>query len=162
MAKSRPSGAARKADANSGFLREENNITPAKEWDISHSPLSPADVSPQSALKKLQDGFQVTSYDGSNITFGQEILDHWQKEKNKSQKDIDGRLSRLEMATQTVQNPREVWIQGKQKAYVQVFVKKNGGAKGCVVFAKDNNVVRSYYPRSISSLDKARHGEQIK
>lgn len=76
--------------------------------------------------------------------------------------DIDGRLSRLDMATQTVQNPREVWIQGKQKAYVQVFVKKNGGAKGCVVFAKDNNVVRSYYPRSVSSLDKARHGEQIK
>lgn len=162
MAKSRPSGAKRKADADDKFLLSDGGFIPAKEWDISHSPLSPVDVSPRSALKKLQEEFQVTSYDGSNIIFGQEILDHWQKEKNKSQKDIDGRLSRLNMATQTVQNPREVWIQGKQKAYVQVFVKKNGGAKGCVVFVKDNNVTRSYYPRSVSSLDKARHGEQIK
>ena len=80
MAKSRPSGARRSADADS-FLLNDGRFIPAKEWDISHSPLSPVDVSPQSALKKLQDEFQVTSYDGSSVIFGQEILDHWQKEK---------------------------------------------------------------------------------
>ena len=100
----------------------EQGFAPASEWDIQTLPQFPDLFAPDDAQRQIEAGFTVVDPMQQSIRFNDEILDHWKKEKGYSEENINGRLERLGMARQTVQNPREIWNQGNQRAYVQLFL----------------------------------------
>ena len=140
----------------------EQGFEAAREWDLQTLPPFPDLIPPNEARRQIENGFTVVDPMQQPILFNDGIFDHWEKEKNYSEKNVNGRLERLGMARQTVQNPREIWDQGNQRAYVQLFRKKTEGRKGCVVFVHDNNVVITYFPKNLGELEKVRKGILIK
>lgn len=158
MAKSRPSGAKRRSDGNGKLLLSENNITSAKEWNAESLPIRPGQVDVTVARKMLNDGFSV-----GNVIFDSGILHHWEIEEKYDAKQVNGRLSKLNMAISAVNSPREIWDQGEQLSFVQAFRKTTGGRSGVAVFVnKKTQKVKTYFPKDIAALDKVRKGEQIK
>ena len=140
----------------------EQGFAPAREWDVQTLPPFPDLVAPDDARRQIENSFTVVDPMQQPIRFNDEILDHWKKEKGYSEENINGRLERLNMARQAVQNPKEIWDQGTQRAYVQLFLKKTGGRKGCVVFVQNNNVVITYFPKNLGELEKVRKGILIR
>lgn len=136
----------------------DQGFEPAREWDLQTLPSFPDLLSPDVARHQIENSFTVVDPMQQPIRFNDEIFDHWKKEKGYSEDNIKGRLERLNMARQAVQNPREIWDQGTQRAYVQLFLKKTGGRKGCVVFVQNNNVVITYFPKNLGELEKVRKG----
>ena len=57
-------------------------------------------------------------------------------EKGYDKKQVDSRLSRLNLARQAVRQPREIWDQGNQIVYIQAYRKKTGGKQGVLVFVE--------------------------
>ena len=84
-------------------------------------------------------------------------------EKGYDKKQVDSRLSRLNLARQAVRQPREIWDQGNQIVYIQAYRKKTGGKHGVLVFVeKTSKEANTYFPKDVSALDKTRKGKRIK
>lgn len=157
MAKSRPSGAIRLLNIQNQNAYSDS----AKEWDSQFFPPKPDEISPSTARTMLEAEFWETSINGEKVKFGREIIDHWQNEEKYDDKQINGRLSRLEMARAAVKNPAEIWDQGKQTAFVQAFKKKTGGKQAVVVFVNNQGIAFTYFPKDTNALDKVRKGNRV-
>lgn len=140
---------------------EDEKLEPSSAWR-EKAPAAPEKNDAAEARSRLQKGFEVRSADGKKLEFGRKILDHWETEKNKSSPEIAGRLNKLDMAVETVLKPAEIWDQQTQTAYIQAFRKSGGGASGCLVFVGKDGGVRTYFPKDLNALDKARKGVSVK
>ena len=140
----------------------EQGYPSVSSWDRSTLPEMPELMNHETARKEIDNTFTVSDPLGQQIRFTHEIITHWESEKGYTPENVNGRLERLKMARETVQKPHEIWDQGTQQVYVQVFKKETGGRKGCVVFVRNNRVVRSYYPLNFKELDSRRKGILIK
>ena len=135
----------------------------ARGWSAASLPLVPEPVKIDVARQKLNDGFSVRTESGSNVIFDKSVLNHWEIEEGYDSRQVNGRLSKLNMAISAVKAPREVWVQRNQRAFVQGFRKPTGGRIGVVVFV--NNKTKkaiTYFPKDIGALDKVRKGIQVK
>ncbi len=95
------------------------------------------------------------------MIFNRRLLDHRETEEKYGTKQVNGRLMKLGMAVRTVRNPREIWRHGRQTIYLQAF-RNPEKSLGCAVFTEDGGAVRTYFPRSVKSLDKVRKGKRLK
>ena len=109
----------------------------------------------------MEAGFYEQSPDGRTVKFGREVIDHWVNEEKYDAKQVNGRLSKIEMARVAVRTPAEIWDQGNQTAFVQAFRKTTGGKQGVVVFVDKNNIARTYFPKDVNALDNVRKGKRI-
>lgn len=138
-------------------------IVSAKKWQASSLIEIPEDRKVSEARDMLLAGFIEKSEDGNSVIFNKRVIEHWEKDEGYDDKQINGRLAKIEMARSAVKRPREVWDQGKQKAFIQGFVKPQGGKLGVVVFVrKSDKTAITYFPKSIGGLDKVRKGTRIK
>ena len=140
----------------------EQGLAPAREWDVTQLPPIPSDISPNEARRQIDAGFDVVDPRKQRIRFDETIIDHWVNEEHYDDKQVNGRLSFLNVAKKTVSTPAEIWDQGTQQAYVQLFIKPTGGKKGCVVFVNNNHVAFTYFPKDTNALDKVRKGIKIR
>lgn len=133
----------------------DENLPSAKTWD---SAPSPKRISSDDARKRLEDGFVVTTGDGRTVVMNRAVLDHWEKEANKLDSDIESRLSCIQYAIETLEKPTERWDQETQYRYLKKFQKGTGGFEGCMVVVTNNGKCRTYFLPSVSKLDKSRNG----
>ncbi|MDD6338330.1 MAG: PBECR2 nuclease fold domain-containing protein [Lentisphaeria bacterium] len=140
----------------------EQGYSRVSEWAREKMPPVPPDTDAEKARKEIEDGFSVQTKSGEEIHFSEEIIRHWESEKGYDERQVNGRLKRLEMARETVRDPEEIWFQGTQTAYVQLFRKSTGGLRGCVVFVHGTNVVKTYFPKDARELEKVRKGIKMK
>lgn len=132
-----------------------SDLPSAKEWTAVPSP---KDINPETARKKLEQGFMLTAADGRKCMLDHAVLDHWEKEENKLPGDILNRLTKFQYVIETLLNPVERWDQETQCRYLKKFQKKTGGYEGCMVVVTNNGKCRTYFLPSISQVDKARSG----
>ena len=120
---------------------------PARGWDLQTLPSFPDLLSPDVARHQIENSFTVVDPMQQPIRFNDEIFDHWKKEKGYSEDNIKGRLERLNMARQAVQNPREIWDHGTQRTYVQLFLKKNRRKKRMCGFCPKQQCCHNLFPQ---------------
>lgn len=105
---------------------------------------------------EIQKGFTLKSKDGSEVTFDQALLDHWEMDKEKTGVKND-RLPYLNNAKKTIENPKERWDQEGQRTYLQKF--KNDDKSGyCLVTITNDGKVRTYYTTDSARIEKLRKG----
>ena len=109
------------------------------------------------ARKVLKKGEFVETPIG-NIKFDEHIYIDWEK-YNKDV--VDDRLSYYGLAKEMVATAREVWRQGNQMTFVNVYENRNGKIRGFVVVVEDGMVVRTYFIKEPKALDNARKGELV-
>ncbi len=163
MAKAKSSGASprvlRLRENNRFLSAAELGLEPVSEWDRNSFPIPPRNIRGNRAISELKNGLDVVDNAGRTIRFDSGIMKHWEV-RNKTEKDFKSRLELLDMAVDTVQSPREVWHQGKQRAYVKAYKgdKRNFGFK---VFVSDDNITITYFPCGINKLQNARKGTKF-
>ena len=108
----------------------------------------------ESARASLEKGETVNTPYGE-LKFGKHIYEDW---KNKSAKEIKGRLEYYELAKALMKDVREVWQQGGQKTYINYYNNRKGKLRGMVVVVENGNVVKSYFIKDMGALDRARKG----
>jgi SPP1 gp7 family putative phage head morphogenesis protein len=140
---------------------KDHKLTSAKKWVA--LPV-PAAINPANARQLLKKGITLQAADKTKVFLGSEVLDHWEIEPEniKLKEDVDGRLRRINWAITTVENSHEVWIQDKQRIYLQKFQKDTGGFRGCLVAVGNDNKGRSYMIKNVSGIDSARKGIKYK
>lgn len=139
----------------------EQGLAPAREWDVAQLPPMPPDISSDEARRQINAGFDVVDPRNQRIRFDNAIIEHWIEKQNYDEKQVNGRLTYLNVAKETVSAPAEIWDQGTQRAYVQLFVKPTGGKRGCVVFVDNNHVAFTYFPKDTNAMEKVRKGIKI-
>ncbi len=130
----------------------------AKTWK--HQGIKDKTVDSEEARKRLAKGEIVKDVFGEDATFNNAIITHWE-DLGKKKTDIDNRLSRLDVAEEVVKKPHEVWQQGSQKMYIQIYEKDSGKIKGMAVAKQGDLIIRSYILNSPQGLNAARKGERI-
>ena len=130
----------------------------AKTWK--HQGIKDKTVDSEEARKRLAKGEIVKDVFGEDATFNNAIITHWE-DVGKKKTDIDNRLSRLDVAEEVVKKPHEVWQQGSQKMYIQIYEKDSGKIKGMAVAKQGGLIIRSYILNSPQGLNAARKGERI-
>ncbi len=138
---------------------EDKGLKSAKTWQALPDP---PEMVPSEARSMLEQGIELKAGDGSNVTLGKAVLDHWEIEKGKLPQDIDGRLSKLNWAVETVKQPNELWKQQTQRIYLQVFKRSVSGYLGCLVAVGEDDQGISYLLKSVAAIDKARKGIDYK
>lgn len=152
-----------KVKASGAIPSQPSNIVSAKTWHPTTLIEMPEDVQVTEAREMLQSGFIETSNSGDSVIFNKRVIDHWEIDEGYDEKQVNGRLTKIEMARVAVRKPREIWDQGSQKAFVQGFIKPTGGRLGVAVFVnKKDNTAITYFPKSMGGLDKVRKGIRIK
>lgn len=139
----------------------EQGFAPAREWDVEKLPQMPPDISSDEARRKINAGFDVVDPRNHRIRFDNTMIDHWVEKQHYDEKQVNGRLTYLNVAKKTVSAPAEIWDQGAQRAYVQLFIRPKGGKRGCVVFVDNNHVAFTYFPKDTNALEKVRKGIKI-
>ena len=109
------------------------------------------------ARKALKMGEIVETPLGS-VKFDEHIYVDWEKY---SKEVVDDRLSYYGLAKDMVATVREVWRQGKQMTFVNVYKNRSGKLRGFLVTVEDGMVVRTYFVKEPKALDNARKGELL-
>ncbi len=130
----------------------------AKTWK--HQGIKDKTVDSEEARKRLAKGEVVKDVFGEDATFNNAIITHWE-EVGKTEKDIKIRLTRIDVAEEVVKKPHEVWQQGSQKMYIQIYEKDSGKIKGMAVAKQGDLIIRSYILNSPQGLNAARKGKRI-
>ena len=92
------------------------------------------------------------------IEFNEAVLKDWQKYSDEV---VNDRLSYYGVAKQIAANAREVWRQGNQMTFVNIYENAKGKTRGFVVVVEDGMVVRTYFAKDLNALNNARKGELI-
>ena len=130
----------------------------AKTWN--NQGIKDKTVDSKEARNRLAKGEIVKDVFGEDATFNNAIITHWE-DVRKKKTDIDNRLSRLDVAEEVVKKPHEVWQQGSQKMYIQIYEKDSGKIKGMAVAKQGDLIIRSYILNSPQGLNAARKGKRI-
>ncbi len=130
----------------------------AKTWK--HQGIKDKTVDSEEARKRLAKGEVVKDVFGEDATFNNAIITHWE-EVGKTEKDIKIRLTRIDVAEEVVKKPHEVWQQGSQKMYIQIYEKDSGKIKGMAVAKQGDLIIRSYILNSPQGLNATRKGKRI-
>ncbi len=114
------------------------------------------------ARRSLQEGESVQTPIGE-IEFNEYIYKDWVKYadthgKNSAQSD---RLLYLDLAKKMASTAREVWRQGNQTTFINIYENERGQTRGLVVVVENNMVVKTYFAKDAGSLNKARKGELV-
>lgn len=107
--------------------------------------------------KVLKNGEFVETPIG-NIKFDEHLYVDWEK-YNKAV--IDDRLSYYGLAKDMAATAREIWRQGNQMTFVNVYENRNGKIRGLLVTVENGMVVRTYFIKETKALDNARKGELL-
>jgi len=137
----------------------ENQLVSSREWNVLDFQPVPPVISPEDAIKRLKYGFTIETPEKEEIRFDEMIMADWEKYDIRQ---INGRLSRLEMAIATVKHPVEIWYQESQSGFIGVFKTSENKPKGCLVFVTGSGTVKTYFPKDLNALDKARKGISVK
>lgn len=137
---------------------KDMGLESAKTWK--HQGIKDKTIDSEEARKRLEKGEIVKDVFGEDATFNNTIITHWE-EVGKKKTDIDNRLSRLDVAEEVVKKPHEVWLQGSQKMYIQLYEKDSGKIKGMAVAKQGDLIIRSYILNSPQGLNAARKGQRI-
>ena len=141
---------------------KDENLEPASAWRMLEVPQLPPQIEIQEAKKRLAQGEKILAVTGEEVIFDNDCLYHWQVEEKKAEEEVNSRLACLLMAVETVMQPLEIWNQGTQTGFIKVFQKETGGYRGCLVFVLNSSKVRTYFPKDLNSLDKARKGFSVR
>lgn len=123
-------------------------------------PQAPRLVNQIAAENAIRDGIIVQDIKNDTVIINSEVISHWENKDvpGNRQKDIKGRLERLSWAIDTLENPREVWTDIRQKAYISVYKDDKLKTKGFVVAVKNTGEVNTYFIDEVKRLDLARKG----
>ena len=131
---------------------KDKNLPSARTWK------SPSIIefknTEESARASLEKGETVSTPYGE-LKFSKHIYEDW---KNKSAKEIKGRLEYYELAKTLMKDVREVWQQGEQKTYINYYNNRRGKLRGMVIVVENGNIVKSYFVKDMGALDRARKG----
>lgn len=130
----------------------DKNLPSARTWKSPR--ITEFKNTEESARASLEKGETVNTPYGE-LKFGKHIYEDW---KNKSAKEIKGRLEYYELAKALMKDVREVWQQGGQKTYINYYNNRKGKLRGMVVVVENGNVVKSYFIKDMGALDRARKG----
>jgi hypothetical protein len=111
----------------------------------------------------LERGIPVKDPFGTPLTFGKEILSHWETE-GKPPSEQDRRLRRLSDAVRSVTVSHEIWENpaNRQKTYLRKFAEGNGAFTVSGFVADQSGSVTSYFnDRRITSTNKRRSGRLL-
>lgn len=165
MAKSRPSGAARKADADadSGLLREDASsfvLTDEVRNSVLNGELKA--ISVDDGRTMLSQGFSVTATDGNNYSFGSDLVikyEHGIKQEGQVKKegtDIN-RFRHIPFAVHALKSPNsDIYIK-QGRINQKLFICRHSDRTVTAVYVNsDNRAVRSYIytNRSKRQVDK--------
>lgn len=109
------------------------------------------------ARKALKKG-EIVETPLGDVKFDEHIYVDWEKY---SKEVVDDRLSYYGLAKDMVATVREVWRQGKQMTFVNVYKNQRGKLRGLLVTVEDGMVVRTYFIKEPKALDNARKGELL-
>ena len=126
-----------------------------KKWKPSGIKFSRSSIS--DAKQALKSGEFVSTPIGK-IGFNEAVLKDWQKYSDEV---VNDRLSYYGVAKQIAANAREVWRQGNQMTWVNIYENAKGKTRGFVVVVEDGMVVRTYFAKDLNALNNARKGELI-
>ena len=130
----------------------DKNLPSARTWKSpAITEFKNTEESARAALKK---GETVNTPYG-DLKFGTHIYEDW---KDKSAKEIKGRLEYYELAKTLIKDVCEVWQQGEQQTYINYYNNRKGKLRGMVVVVENGNVVKSYFVKDMGALDRARKG----
>lgn len=130
----------------------DKNLPSARTWKSpAITEFKNTEESARAALKK---GETVNTPYG-DLKFGTHIYEDW---KDKSAKEIKGRLEYYELAKTLIKDVREVWQQGEQQTYINYYNNRKGKLRGMVVVVENGSVVKSYFVKDMGALDRARKG----
>ena len=113
------------------------------------------------ARKALTRGFSARSVDGQDVTFGKNVLDHWEATvPPKTPEEQNRRLRRLSEAVRAVKDPHEVWeSHNGQKTYLRVYKDDAGKfATSGFVTGRDGQVRSFFHSRRLNGAEKMRKG----
>lgn len=130
----------------------DKNLPSARTWKSPR--ITEFKNTEESARASLEKGETINTPYGE-LKFGKHIYEDW---KNKSAKEIKGRLEYYELAKALMKDVREVWQQGGQKTYINYYNNRKGKLRGMVVVVENGNVVKSYFIKDMGALDRARKG----
>lgn len=163
MAKSRPSGAARRADADTGWLREDASSFVLTD-EVRNSVLNgTADtISIEAGREMLRRSFTTTAANGNNYYFGSDLIVKYEqgiKQNGKARENGQeiGRIRQLGRAVKTLHNPNEGIFNLPADTPPQIyFLSSSKKRKSFAVYVDSTtNQVRAFYPvDNIESLKR--------
>lgn len=126
-------------------------------------PQAPGTVNRNAAETAIRNGFTIKDAKGDDVTINSHVLAHWDGKKNSGDRndDVTGRLERLSWAIDTLEHPREIWTDIRQKTYISVYLDDKMRKKGFIVAVKNTGVVNTYYIDGIKRVDLARKGVNV-
>ena len=134
---------------------EDLGLKDTKKWKPSEIKFYRSSVS--DTKQALKSGEFVNTPIGK-IEFNEAVLKDWQKYSDEV---VNDRLSYYGVAKQIAANAREVWRQGNQMTFVNIYENAKGKTRGFVVVVEDGMVVRTYFAKDLNALNNARKGELI-
>ena len=126
-------------------------------------PKAPRMIDPVAAETAIRNGFTIKDVKNDDVTINSQVIAHWGDKPTQGdrERDIEGRLRRLSWAIDTVEHPREIWTDIRQKTYMSVYLDDKSKKKGFIVAVKNTGVVNTYYIDGIKRVDLARKGVNV-
>ena len=124
----------------------------------------PKTITPEEARRRLKNGIRVENPLGEKVTLDSRLEQHWRR-GNKSQTDINNRLSALPLIEEVVKNPAEIWENANgSRTYLASVVDpwRANGKSYTVAFTQsvDNTVMETYHINDRITSNK-RQGKQL-
>jgi hypothetical protein len=109
----------------------------------------------QHALAQLNAGVEVADPTGRPVRLDRETMAHW-----KMTPDELARIGHLGRAIDTLQDPVEVWDQGTQRVYINLYQAPDRAARAFMVFVRPSGQVDNYFTSKLQNVEKNRRGRE--
>ncbi|HBR95711.1 MAG TPA: hypothetical protein DEA90_16260 [Opitutae bacterium] len=104
------------------------------------------------AIERLQAGIDITDATGTPVRLDSETMSHW-----KMKPDELARVGHLDRAIDTLQDPIEVWDQGTQRVFVNLYDTPKG-TRAFMLFVRPSGQVDNYFTSKIKQVERNRRG----
>jgi len=105
------------------------------------------------AIARLQAGVDVEDATGTALRLDENTMNHW-----KMKPDELARIGHLDRAIDTLEDPIEIWDQGTQRVYVNLYEVPDRGTRAFMVFVRPSGQVDNYFTSKITQIERNRRG----
>lgn len=103
-------------------------------------------------MARLQEGVDVTDATGTAVRLDGETMSHW-----KFKSDELARVGHLDRAIDTLQDPVEVWDQGTQRVFINLY-DTGKGTRAFMLFVRPSGQVDNYFTSKTTQVERNRRG----
>jgi len=105
------------------------------------------------AMAQLQEGVDVLDATGETVRLDAETMSHW-----KWKSDELARMGHLGRAIDTLQDPVEIWDQGTQRVFINLYDTPNG-TRAFMAFVRPSGQVDNYFTSKTTQVERNRRGK---